>query len=204
MSLDRGGDDATSVTDAAGRLGAQREAPDQFIERMISEGASPEAAALAAEGHFEFTAKRLGPGELLPGWTARRWQQVMFIMLGGFLAVVISGLLTAPAFHPTESETQANLWVTLFAATFFPILVLMFGSAFALLAKEAKEIRNDYTTLRWLSRTPTQVLDSHGNPILPGDKRLTESAKYVHAFIFIGSACAVVSPIIWILRLVIR
>jgi hypothetical protein len=204
VSPDQGSDDATSATDANGRPEAQHEPADQFIARTISEGASPEAAKMAADGHFEFEAKRLPPGKLLQGWTARRWQQVMFIMLGGFLAVLISVLFTAPAFHPTESETQANLWVTLFAATFFPILVLMFGSAFAMLAREAKEIRNDYTTLRWLGRTPTQVLDSHGNPIRPGDKRLNASAKYMHAFIFIGSACAVVSPIIWILRLVIR
>ena len=129
---------------------------------------------------------------------------IRFIMLGGFLAVLISALFTAPAFHPNESRSQAHLWITLFSATFFPTLVLMFGSGFAMLAKESKEIRNDYTTLRWLGRSPTKILDSYGNPIHPGDKRLTSSGKYVHPFIFIGSACAVVSPVIWILRVVIR
>jgi hypothetical protein len=188
----------------AGQVGAHHETSDQFIQRMIDEGASPEAAKLAAAGHLEPEPKRLRPGELLPGWTARRWQQLMFVMLGAFLAVLISVLFTAPAFHPKEPETQTQLWSTLFLATFFPVLLLMFGCAMAMLVKEVKELRTGYTTLRWLGQNPTEVRDSHGNMIPLGDKRLTGSTKYMHAFILIGSACACVSPLIWILRLVLQ
>ena len=171
---------------------------------MIDEGASPEAAPQAAAAHFEFEAKRMPPGELLPGWTAQRWQALNFVMLGCFLAVLISVLFTAPAFHPTESETQGKLWGILFLATFFPVLLLMAGSGFAVNAKSGKEIRNGYTTLRWLTLSTTEVRDSRGEIIAAGDRRLTSSAKYMRAFILIGSACAGLSPAIWILRLVIR
>jgi hypothetical protein len=194
----------TSPTNPVGQVGAQYETFDQFVDRMIDEGASPEAAKQAAAAHFEFEATRSPRGEFLPGWTARRWQETMFVGLGGFLAVLISVLFTAPAFHPTEPESQAKLWGTLFLITFFPFLALMVGSGMAMLAKEVKEMRNGYTTLRWVSPNQIEIRDSHGKPITSGDKRLTSSAKYMHAFLLIGSACAVLSPVIWIVRLVIQ
>ena len=204
MSPEHGSDDATPTTNAAGRVGGRSETSDQFIERMIDEGASPEAARQAAAGHFEFDMDRVQPGELLPGWTAQRWQATTFVMLGCFLAVLISVFFTAPAFHPTEPAAESRLWGPLFLATFFPILVLMFGSQFAMTAKAGKESSNGYTTLRWLTRSPIEIRDSRGRLIPPGDKRLTRSAKSMHAFIMIGSACAVLSPLIWILRLVVQ
>jgi hypothetical protein len=202
MSPKYGNDDAAPPANAAGQVGGRSETSDQFIERMIDEGASPEAAKQAAAGHFELDMYRVQPGELLPGWTAQRWQAATFVMLGCFLAVLISVFFTAPAFHPTEPATEARLWAPIFLATFFPIIVLMFSSGIAGVAKAGKESSNGYTTLRWLTRSPIEIRDSRGRLILPGDKRLTSSAKYMHAFIMIGSACAVISPLLWILRLV--
>jgi hypothetical protein len=204
MSPDHARDDAPLPTDQAGQVGAQYERSAQFIARMVDEGGSPEAAAQAAAAHFEFEEKRMPPGKLLPGWTAQRWQATNFFTLGCFLAVLISVLFTAPAFHPTESATQGRLWGILFLATFLPIVLLMVGSGVAVRAKAGKELRNGYTTLRWLSENTTEVRDARGMTIPPGDRRLTSSAKYMRAFILIGSACAVLSPAIWMLRLVIR
>lgn len=99
---------------------------------------------------------------------------------------------------------QGKLWGILFLATFLPIVLLMVGSGVAVGAKAGKETRSGYATLRWLKEHTTEVRDSHGKTIPPGDRRLTSSAQYMRAFILIGSACAVLSPAIWILRLVIR
>jgi hypothetical protein len=204
MDTDYSSDDATSPTNAAREVAARNETSDQFIDRMIREGASPQAAEQAAVAHSEFEEKQLLPGELLPGWTARRWQEMTFVMLGCFLAELIGVVLTAPAFHPTETNTHGMLWGVLFLATSLPIMLLMVGARMAMTAKMVREIRHGYTTLRWLAGNPTEVRDSRGRVIPPDDKRLTSSAKYMHSLILIGSVCAVVSPAIWILRLVIH
>jgi hypothetical protein len=165
---------------------------------------TPEDATEDATPADEQPGSRMPVGELLPGWTAQRWQAFNSVMLGCFLAVLLSVVFTAPAFHPTASEAQGKLWTVLFLATFFPVLLLMAVSRFAVDAKTGKEMRNGYTTLRWLAVSTLEVRDSRGLPIAPGDRRLTSSAKYMHAFILIGSACAVLSPAIWVLRLVIQ
>jgi len=203
MSFGYRTDDATSPN-APAKAADSSQAHAEFTARMIEEGASPEAAERAAAGHFEFEATRLRPGQLLSGWTAQRWQTVNFVMLGCFLAVLLSVVLTAPAFHPQESPAEGKLWSVVFVATFFPILVLMIVSRFTGVAKTGKELRQGYTTLRWLGTDTTEVRDSRGNVIPRGDKRLSTSARHMHAFIIVGSACAIVSPAIWIVRLAIH
>jgi hypothetical protein len=177
---------------------------NQFVRHMMDEGASPDAARQAAVGFFKLESERVPQGQLLPGWPALRWQQAMFVMLGAFLAVLVSVLFTAPAFHPTESASESQLWVTLFLVTFFPVLLLMFVFGLAMFVKVTREIRGGYTTLRWLTENPAEVRDMHGGVIPAGDKRLTSSARYMHSFILVGSACAIVSPAVWLLRVVIN
>ena len=121
-----------------------------------------------------------------------------------FLAELIGVVLTAPAFHPTEPNAHPTLWGILFFATFLPIIVLMVGSRLACTAKAGKEFRQGYTTLRWLTTDPAEVRDSRGRVIPRGDRRLTSSARYMHTFILIGAACAILSPAIWALRLAIQ
>lgn len=203
MDADDDNGDAGLSPNAARLGGVRDETHDQFVKRMIDEGASPEAAIQAAAGHFQFDKKPLRPGQLLPGWTARRWQEIAFVLLGCFLAELVGVLITAPAFHPDESATGMKLFGPLFLATFLPIVVLMVGSQYAVGSKSAKEQLNGYTTLRWLTANSAQVRDSRGAVIPPGDKRLASSARYMHAFSLVGAACVVVSPVIWIVRLVI-
>jgi hypothetical protein len=203
MDAKYGNDDAGLSPNAASLGGALDETHDEFVKRMIGEGASPEAAIQAAAGHFQFDKKPLRPGQLLPGWTARRWQEIAFVLLGCFLAELVGVLITAPAFHPDESASEVKLLGPLFLATFLPIIVLMVCSQYAVGIKSAKEQFNGYTTLRWLTANPVEVRDSRGGVIPSGDKRLASSARYMHAFSLVGAACVVVSPLIWILRLVI-
>jgi hypothetical protein len=177
---------------------------EDFVSRMIDKGASPDNARIAAAAHFSDEALRVGPGALLPGPSARRWQEVMFASLGGFLAVLVSVLFTAPAFHPSESADQSKGWSVIFFATFFPCLAAMFASSIAMALKSSKEIRSGYTTLRWLDPDIAEVRDSRGRPIPADDKRLLKSAKNIHTFGVIGTACVVLSPVFWILSLIIR
>jgi hypothetical protein len=203
MDAQYGNDDAGLQPNRASLGGAHDETHDEFETRMIDEGASPEAAMQAAAGHFQFDKKPLPPGQLLPGWTARRWQEIAFVLLGCFLAELVGVILVAPAFHPNEPASEVKLLGPLFLATFLPIIVLMVGSQYAVGIKSAKEQRDRYTTLRWLTANPVEVRDSRGGVIPPGDKRLASSARYMHAFSVVGAACVVVSPLIWIVRLVI-
>lgn len=182
----------------------QDEAFDEFVARMVDEGASPSAAQAAAHAHSTLEAHRMRPGTLLPGPTARWWQHAMFVMLGFFLAVLISVVFTAPAFHPTETDAQARNWSVLFLVTLFPVLALFIASGTGMYVKAIREGKKGYTTLRGLDAGQLEIRDARGNAIPPGDKRLSASAKFMHAFGVIGSACAVISPLIWVVRLMIQ
>jgi hypothetical protein len=63
---------ASALTTAAMTQRRRRKTFDQFVNRMIDGGASPEVAKQAATAHFELEAKRLRPGQFLPGLTAQR------------------------------------------------------------------------------------------------------------------------------------
>jgi hypothetical protein len=99
--------------------GAPAENADEFMARVLDEGASNEAAKQATAARVALSTTRMPPGRLLPGPTARWWQHAVFVMLGG-------------------------------------------------------------------------------------DPRLAGSAKFMHAFSIIAGACALASPLIWTLRLVIQ
>jgi hypothetical protein len=179
------------------------ESRDQFVARMIAEGVSSDAAEQAAVGFVEHEGARIPPGHLLRGWSAQRWESAMFILLGCFLAELVGVVLTAPAFHPTESQTGGAHWGVVFLATFLPIIVLMTFCRIATVVKAARESLNGYTTLRWNSRSGAKVRDSHGEVIPLDDRRLKASAKRIRIVALVGSACVIISPTIWILRLLV-
>lgn len=138
---------------------------------------------------------------MLPGHTARWWQQAMLLAVGLTFALIAGVFLTAPAFHAHESHAEAGLAIAI-------LLALIIVPPFAYVAryraqlKYRKERQAGYSTIR--SARNVEIRDSQGNVIPTGDKRLTASTNIWRALALMGTACAILAPLIWVIRVFVR